>query len=74
MCMTHAATVLARLGDRALVELNGRDRLVDSLMVPDVLPGENVLIGMGCVLARISAAEADRIRAEDATQGPAGEP
>jgi hypothetical protein len=29
---------------------------------------------MGCVLARLSAAEADRIRAEDATQGPAGEP
>jgi hypothetical protein len=59
------ATVLARLGSRALVQLHGRDRLVDSHFVPDVQPGDDVLVGVG-VLRRLSPAEAARLRHEAA--------
>ncbi len=73
MGLTDVGTVLARLGSRVLVQLHGRDRLVDSHFVPDVQPGDDVLVGIG-VLRRLSPAEADRLRDEEAATSTASQP
>jgi hydrogenase maturation factor len=62
MCLTQPATVLARFDDEVLVEIDGRNRLVANLIVPDVRVGDEVLVGLGSVLARITDAEAAAAR------------
>ena len=62
MCLTQPATVLARFDDEVLVEIDGRNRLVANLIVPDLRVGDEVLIGLGSVLARITDAEAAAAR------------
>ena len=62
MCLTQPATVLARFDDEVLVELDGRNRLVANLVVPDLRVGDEVLVGLGNVLTRITDAEAAAAR------------
>jgi hydrogenase maturation factor len=62
VCLTQPATVLARFDNEVLVEIDGRNRLVTNLVVPDVRVGDEVLIGLGNVLARITDAEAAAAR------------
>ena len=62
MCLTQPATVLARFDNEVLVELDGRNRLVANLVVPDLRVGDEVLVGLGNVLARITDAEAAAAR------------
>ena len=62
MWLTQPATVLARFDNEVLVELDGRNRLVANLMVPDLRVGDEVLVGLGNVLTRITDAEAAAAR------------
>lgn len=62
MCLTQPATVLARFDNEVLVEIDGRNRLVVNLVVPDLRVGDEVLIGLGNVLTRITDAEAAAAR------------
>ena len=54
----QSGVVVARNGDAAVVAVDGRDRLVTSLLVPDLEVGEIVLVGLGTVFARTTADEA----------------
>jgi hydrogenase maturation factor len=75
MCLTQPATVLARFDKEALVEVDGRNRLVANLIVPDLRVGDEVLVGLGSVLARITDAEAAAARELiDAALGAEKEP
>jgi len=58
MCLMQSGVVVARNGDAAIVAIDGRDRLVSSLLVPDVEVGEIVLVGLGTVFARTTADDA----------------
>jgi hydrogenase maturation factor len=62
MCLTQPATVLARFDNEVLVEIDGRNRLITNLVVPDLRVGDEVLVGLGNVLARITDAEAAAAR------------
>jgi hydrogenase maturation factor len=62
VCLTQPATVLARFDNEVLVEIDGRNRLVVNLVVPDLRVGDEVLIGLGNVLTRITEAEAAAAR------------
>jgi hydrogenase maturation factor len=62
VCLTQPATVLARFDNEVLVETDGRNRLVVNLVVPDLRVGDEVLIGLGNVLTRITDAEAAAAR------------
>jgi hydrogenase maturation factor len=62
VCLTLPATVLARFDKEVLVEIDGRNRLVANLIVPDLRVGDEVLVGLGSVLARITEAEAAAAR------------
>ena len=62
MWLTQPATVLARFDNEVLVELDGRNRLVTNLIVPDLRVGDEVLVGLGNVLTRITDAEAAAAR------------
>ena len=54
----QSGVVVARNGDAAIVAVDGRDRLVSSLLVPDLEVGETVLVGLGTVFARTTADDA----------------
>ncbi|MFI5261771.1 MAG: HypC/HybG/HupF family hydrogenase formation chaperone [Candidatus Limnocylindrales bacterium] len=41
------------VGDEADVEVDGRTRRLPALLVPDLRPGDHVLIGLGTILARL---------------------
>ena len=62
MCLTQPATVLARFDNEVLVEIDGRNRLVANLVVPNLRVGDGVLVGLGNVLTRITDAEAAAAR------------
>ena len=66
MCLMQSGVVVARHGDTAIVAVGGRDRLVTSLLVPDLDVGDVVLVGLGTVFSRTTAdeaAELDRLAA-----------
>lgn len=58
MCLMQTGLVVARNGDAAIVAVDGRDRLVTSLLVPDLEVGDVVIVGLGTVFARTTADEA----------------
>jgi hydrogenase maturation factor len=62
MCLTQAATVLEVRSDGLVVDLDGRPALVDGLLVPDVRAGDEVVVGVGRALARLTPADARRLR------------
>jgi hydrogenase maturation factor len=60
--LTQPATVLAQFDNEVLVEVDGRNRLVTNLVVPNLRVGDEVLVGLGNVLTRITDAEAAAAR------------
>jgi len=62
VCLTQPATVLARFDNEVLVEIDGRNRLVTNLVVPNLRVGDEVLVGLGNILTRITDAEAAAAR------------
>lgn len=54
MCATVEATVVTVDADGATVEWEGRRRRAMTLLVPDVQPGERVMVGLGMILGRPS--------------------
>jgi hypothetical protein len=67
MGMSQTATILALLDEDVLVELNGRNRLVSNLLVPDIRVGDQVVIGGGRVVSRSPSADSTQLRALHAT-------
>ena len=58
MCLDLPALVVARDGDVATVEVDGRRRVASTFLVPDVAVGDWVYIAAGTILDRIEPAEA----------------
>ena len=54
MCRTTVGEVLSVEDGVAVVDLDGVRRKAISLMVPDLVPGELVLVGLGTVLGRVT--------------------
>jgi hydrogenase maturation factor len=55
MCLTTVARVVSVESGVALVDLDGVRRQAISLSIPDLRPGELVLVGLGTVLGRVDA-------------------
>lgn len=62
MCLTQAARVVELLPDRLVVDLDGRRVVVTNLLVPDARVGDDVMVGVGSALARLTRPEARRLR------------
>jgi hydrogenase maturation factor len=65
MCQTAVGRVIAVEDGEAVVDLDGLRRRAICLMVPDLEPGDLVLVGLGAVLGRVEAvdrAALDRIQ------------
>jgi hydrogenase expression/formation protein HypC len=58
MCVAIPGKVLSVDDDGALVEMRGRRRRASTVLLPDVRPGELVLISNGMIVERLSEAEA----------------
>jgi hydrogenase maturation factor len=63
MCRTTVGEVLSVADGVAVVDLDGVRRNAIALMVPDLVPGELVLVGLGTVLGRVTPE--DRSALED---------
>lgn len=63
MCRSTVARVVAIDGAYAVVDSDGVERRASAILVPDLLPGDLVLIGLGAVLGRVTAADAAALRA-----------
>ena len=70
MCLTQAATVLELRPDQLVVELDGRATVVSNFLVPDAAIGDEVLVGVGSALARLTPADARRLRELHAALNP----
>jgi HupF/HypC family. len=55
MCRTSVGRILAVEDGEVVVDLDGLQRRAISLMVPDLVPGDLVLVGLGTVLGRVDA-------------------
>jgi hydrogenase maturation factor len=62
MCLTQAATVLELRPDELVVDLDGRATVVTNFLVPAAAVGDDVLVGVGSALARLTPADARRLR------------
>lgn len=64
MCLGELAVVVATDADapRATVDVAGRRRAVTTLLVPDVVPGDHVLVHSGHALAIVAPAAAEEAR------------
>ncbi len=61
MCLALQVKVIARLpGDNARVEVDGVTREVSVALVPDVQPGEYVILHVGYAIGKLDAAEAEK--------------
>lgn len=58
MCIAFPGLVIDVDGPDAVVDIEGRRRRASRLVVPDVSPGDWVLVGAGTVLRQIGHAEA----------------
>ena len=61
MCRTAVGTVLAIEDGEVLVDLDGLHRRALSLLVPDLAPGDLVLVGLGTVLGRVDPDDRDAL-------------
>jgi hydrogenase maturation factor len=66
MCRSTVGRVLAIDGGDAIVTFDGVERRASTLLVPDLVPGDLVLIGLGTVLGRVSASDLDELRSLEA--------
>ncbi len=62
MCITLPAQVVAVDAGGATIESDGRRRRAATLLLPDVQEGEWVVVGLGTILARLTATEAQEVR------------
>jgi hydrogenase maturation factor len=65
MCRTAIGQVISVEDGEAIVDLDGLSRRALALMVPDLRPGDLVLVGLGTVLGRVEPedrAALDRIQ------------
>jgi hydrogenase maturation factor len=67
MCRTTVGRVIAVEDGMAVVDLGEMRRTALALMVPDLAPGDLVLVGLGAVLGRVAP---DDEAALDAIQRP----
>jgi hydrogenase maturation factor len=67
MCRTTVGRVMEVEDGMAVVDLGDMRRTALSLMVPDLAPGDLVLVGLGAVLGRVAP---DDEAAFDAIQRP----
>lgn len=74
MCLIQTGVVVSCGRDAAVVSAEGRERLVTSLLVPDLRVGDLVLVGMGTVFARTTSDEATEIDRLTATATGADRP
>jgi len=58
VCLTALGIVLARDGDEALVRTDDGVVRCSALIAPETLPGDDVLIGLGAILRRLTPDEA----------------
>lgn len=68
MCRTAVGLVIAIEDGAAVVDLDGWHRRAISLLVPDVQPGDLVLVGLGAILGRVEPADRaalERVRTPD---------
>ncbi len=73
MCRTAIGQVLEVGQGEVVVDLDGLRRRAISLMVPDLAPGDLVLVGLGTVLGRVDPADRavlDAIEPRPATSRP----
>lgn len=61
MCRTTVGRVLAIENGEVLVDLDGLHRRALSLLVPDLVPGDLVLVGLGTVLGRVDPDDRDAL-------------
>ena len=66
MCRSTVARVVRIDGSDAVVEFDGVQRRASALFVPDLVPGEHVLIGLGTVLGRVTTSDLEALRALEA--------
>jgi hydrogenase expression/formation protein HypC len=71
MCLTMPARVLAVENGLAVVAVSGRRRRAAIRFVPDIAPGEHVLVGIGEVLARLTEEEAASLAGDMASMAGA---
>jgi hydrogenase assembly chaperone HypC/HupF len=74
MCVTLPARVLSVEAGTAVVDIDGHAMTVSAGAVPDVVPGDSVLIGLGSILARLDPLEAEEMAADLASVAAAGRP
>jgi hydrogenase maturation factor len=61
MCVSAIGRVISVEDGEAVVELEGIHRRALSLLVPDLEPGDLVLVGLGTVLGRVEPADRDAL-------------
>ncbi len=63
MCISFPGTVIEVDASGALVETDGRRRRASTLLLPDVCPGDRVVVAAGTIVERLDAWEAADIDA-----------
>jgi hydrogenase assembly chaperone HypC/HupF len=58
MCVGVPGEVIELVPEGAVVEVRGRRRAAATLLVPDVRPGDHVLLSGGLIVERLSEEEA----------------
>lgn len=74
MCLAVPRRVLRVDGSRAEVEWDDGPLVVEAVGLPDLAPGEYVLVHAGLALERLSAAEAEEVLALQAVVAAPWEP
>lgn len=62
MCVTLPARVLSVQADTALVEMDSRQQRASLVLLPNVRPGDWVIVAAGTVVERLAPEEAEEIR------------
>ena len=61
MCLSYPGRVMSVHDDYVLVDEDGRRRRASRLLIPDLRPGDWVLVAAGAVIERLDAREAEEI-------------
>jgi hydrogenase maturation factor len=65
MCRTTVGTIVSIGDGTAVVDLDGVERQAVALLIPDLRPGELVLVGLGTVLGRVTEDDRAALHALD---------
>jgi len=63
MCIGFPGTVISVDEVGATVDQEGRRRRASTLLIPDITPGDHVLVAAGTIVERLDPGEAELIRA-----------